>query len=99
MGAQMPLFMKQYDNKKDINKSVNWLMKKNYWGWVSSCQTLSEKFIDKHKDKIWWSCISHYQKLSEEFIEKYEDKVVWYWIFQSQKLSPKFREKWRHKCD
>ena len=37
----------------------------------------TEKFIEKHSDKVDWSYIGYSQKLSEPFIEKYAAKVNW----------------------
>jgi hypothetical protein len=94
----MRLVMKQYNKKKDVNKSVNLWLKKDDWHGISSFRRLSEKFIEKYQyKKLDWCWIST-QRLSEEFIERYKDKVSWYLIFLYQKLSPKFREKWKHKC-
>ena len=44
------------------------------WHGISSCQKLSESFIEKHSDKVKWNVISQYQKLSESFIEKYSGR-------------------------
>jgi hypothetical protein len=94
----MRLIFKQYNKEKDVNDNVNWLMKEEYWEYISCFQPLSEKFIEKYADCVSWYWVSYYQKLSEEFIENYEYKVDWYWILRSQKLSSKFRQKWKHKC-
>lgn len=56
-------------------------------------QKLSEKFIEKHIDKVNWFNIMAYQKLSEKFIEKHNDKVDLDYISKYQKLSEKFIEK------
>jgi len=54
---------------------------------------LSERFIEKHEDRVNWNWISTYQRLSEEFIEKHKDRVNWNCISQYQKLSEEFIEK------
>jgi len=69
------------------------------WNYISKYQKLSEKFIEKHSDKVNWYDISKYQKLSEQFIEKHSDKVDWYYISSYQKLSEKFIEKYSDKVD
>jgi len=69
--------------------------KKTDWKYISQCQTLSEKFIEKFKDEICWNSISQCQTLSEEFIEKYKDKIDWYYISIYQTLSEKFIEKYK----
>jgi len=65
----------------------------NDWYCISQYQKLSEKFIEKHENRVYWNYISIYQKLSEKFIEKYEDKINWNWISINQKLSERFIEK------
>ena len=37
------------------------------WSYISKHQKLSEKFIERHADKVDWFWISKCQKLSEEF--------------------------------
>ena len=56
------------------------------WRWISKHQTLSEDFIEKHKDRVNWWEISSSQKLSEDFIEKNKDIVYWVWISRFKKL-------------
>ena len=73
--------------------------KKTDWKYISQCQTLSEKFIEKFKDEICWNSISQCQTLSEEFIEKYKDEVYWHYISQYQILSEEFIEKFEDKVD
>jgi len=65
----------------------------NDWYCISKYQRLSERFIEKHEDRVTWYWISVNQKLSEKFIEKHENKVYWNWISEHQKLSEKFIEK------
>ena len=69
------------------------------WYCISINQTLSEKFIEKHYDKVDWYNISKYQKLSEEFIDKYINKVNWDRISKYQTLSEEFIEKYSDKVD
>ena len=83
---------------KDIEKFFeenmdNFKVDLNY---ISMYQKLSEKFIEKHGDKLDWGYISTYQKLPESFIEKYNDKVDWDYISKYQTLSEEFIEKY---CD
>ena len=59
------------------------------WNEISQYQELSEKFIEKHQDKVNRENISWKQKL----IEKYQDKVMWKNISAHQKLSEEFIEK------
>ncbi len=80
----MRLLMKQYNKKKDVNKNVNRWAKKDWWGEISYFQKLSEKFIEKHKDKINWYWVSYYQTISEDFIEKHKDKIDWGWVSYSR---------------
>src|SRR5574344_2025871 len=63
------------------------------WNYISKKQKLSEKFIEKHYNKVDLNCILTYQILSESFIEKHYDKVNWNRISQHQKLSESFIEK------
>jgi hypothetical protein len=53
------------------------------WDSISKNQTLSEEFIERHKDRVNWGMISYAQTLSEEFIERHKDRVNWgmedYW--------------------
>jgi hypothetical protein len=61
-----------------------------HWYWISIYQDLSERFIEKFKEKLDWYYISWHQTLSELFIEKYKNKVDWYHISRYQKLSENF---------
>src|SRR5574344_87727 len=63
------------------------------WNYISKKQKLSEKFIEKHYNKVDWYNISKKQTLSEKFIEKHYDKVDWYLISLYQTLSESFIEK------
>ena len=66
------------------------------WTYISGTQKISEKLIEKYKDKVHWGYISAYQTLSEDFIRKFADEVNWNSIFKFQKnLSPEFREEFK----
>jgi hypothetical protein len=80
--------------EKYINSFSGW-----DWYYISYCQTLSEKFIEKHSDKLDWRDISWSQKLSEKFIEKHSNKIDWKQISQHQKLSEEFIRKHFDKID
>jgi len=78
----------------------------NDWSKISLCEKLSEKFMEKYKDRIWWSIIFSVQILSEPFIEKiindYKpfnnvniNKIIWRNITIHQKLSEQFMEKYK----
>jgi hypothetical protein len=69
------------------------------WIDISYNVSLTETFIEKHKDLVSWFYISQYQKISETFIEKYKDKVDWTNIFRYQKLSEVFIEKYKDKVN
>jgi len=71
---------------------MNWIEKSKEPG-------LTEKFIEKHSDKVYWYLISQYQNLSENFIEKHKDEVYWECLSINQKLSEKFIEKHSDKVD
>ena len=86
---------------KDIEKFFeenmdNFKVDLNY---ISMYQKLSEKFIEKHGDKLIWEYISKDQKLSEEFIEKHNDKLDWDNISIFQTLSEEFIEKYKDKLN
>ena len=72
MKHNLDLIRKKY-SEKTLEKYIEYF---NYedWFYISIYQILSEKFIEKHSDKVHWTNISWYQKLSEEFIEKHSDK-------------------------
>ena len=59
------------------------------WKHISSNQTLSEEFIEKHIDKINTNCILNYKKFSLDFIKKYKDKFVPINVFRSQYITRK----------
>lgn len=54
---------------------------------ICTYQTLSEDFIEKHKNSVRWNIISKRQKLSEKFILKYRDRLDLYYVSMYQKLS------------
>ena len=66
------------NNDFDINYTVkdfpNDINEKN-WTRISRYRILSEKFIERYKNKLNWIIISRYQILSEKFIEKYRNKI------------------------
>jgi hypothetical protein len=60
------------------------------WEIISSCQKLSEAFIEEFQDKIKFGTISKYQILSEVFIRKYKDVLDLKIVANHQKLTPEF---------
>lgn len=54
------------------------------WRIISKWQTLSEKFIEEHKDEVDWDEISEHQKLSVEFCKKHKKEVNWSILEESQ---------------
>jgi hypothetical protein len=81
----------------DLNCSIKKFKDKVDWGWISSCQKLSENFIREFKNEFFWSNISAYQKLSEGFIREFKDKVNWDCISKYQKLSEGFIREFKNK--
>jgi hypothetical protein len=76
------------------------LFSKYDWGMICINQKLSEKFIEKYKNKIDWELISIYQNLSQDFIEKYSNKVHWKYIsFFQRRISLNFIEKHSEKVN
>lgn len=69
--------------------------------WLEICseETLSETFIEEHKDEVDWHYISDYQVLSEGFIEKFHDRINWTIISKKQILSEAFIHRYREKLD
>ena len=61
-----------FDGNDDIWKNI---CNDDIWKNICKYQTLSEKFIDKIKDKVDWFNISRYQMLSEKFIQKHKDNL------------------------
>ena len=63
-----------------------------YWKKVTESQILSNKFIDKHSDKLsnYWREISCYKTLDEKLLEKNIDKLHWNNISKYQDLSEEF---------
>jgi hypothetical protein len=47
----MRLMFRQYNEIKDVNKNINRWVKQGEWYYIS-LQKLSEKFIEKYKDKV-----------------------------------------------
>jgi hypothetical protein len=84
----MNLETKKY-SEKELEKYIN-DFNVGHWSYISKYQTLSEPFIEKHKDLVNWLWISRKQVLSESFIEEFKDKVYWYCISEYQKLSENF---------
>jgi hypothetical protein len=97
----MRLIFRQYNKYKDVNKNVNVLMRRDGRVRVSISlfSNLSEKFIEKYKDKVDWWDISFRQNLSEKFIEKFENEVKWDWISKYQELSEIFIEEHKDKVN
>lgn len=69
------------------------------WLYIVQFKQLSEKFIEKHADKIDWHYVSRYQQLSESFIERRANKVNWHLISRYQQLSEAFIEKHANKVN
>jgi hypothetical protein len=73
--------------EKYINSFSGW-----DWYYISYCQVLSEKFIEKHSDKLNWYEISFYQKLSEEFMKKHIDKIDIGCLTENKNISEKIKQ-------
>ena len=89
----------QLVSEEFIEKHLINLDNKSTWNNISSCQILSEKFIEKYQDKVDWYNITSCQILSEEFIEKYLHKLSWIGVQIGQHLSNEFLEKHYDKLD
>jgi hypothetical protein len=63
------------------------------WKEISANQILSERFIEKHSDKVNWENISSYQKLSESFIEKHLEKLSVGGLSSNRKISNRIKDK------
>lgn len=59
-------------------------------------QQLSEKFIEKHKNRLYPSLVGRYQRLSESFIERNREWVCWDMVSKYQKLSVAFLRRNMH---
>jgi hypothetical protein len=96
--------LSHYNRKKKYSERVleknATLFSKYDWEFISIDQKLSEKFIEKYKNKIDWGLISMYQKLSQAFIEKYSHKLNWDNIsFFQRRISLNFIEKHSEKVN
>lgn len=82
-------------NLKQLDIIYEWVSKI----WIARHQTLSERWIRKHKEDIElkWCCI--YQHLSEEFIREFQDELNWTAVSINQHLSEKFIEEMRDKVN
>jgi hypothetical protein len=69
------------------------------WNAIATYQELTEKFIDKYKDKINWSSVCIHQTLSEDFIIQHKEYVNWNYVSKYQKLSEKFMQDNIHNLD
>jgi len=67
--------MKTEKELLQLVENKNW----NNKGWSSLCinQKLTEKFMEKHLDKLDSYYICRHQKLTEKFMEKHSDKLDW----------------------
>ena len=75
--------------EKFIEKRIKYI-RPSEWKDICRYQTLSEAFIEKHKDKVDWRIVSRCQRLSQSFIAKHVHRVNWQQIFMAQKLTPLF---------
>ena len=85
---------------EDVETYLNYKFEHGHyidWETISHCQSLSEGFIRKFKDKVDWDHISEYQKLSEDFIKEFQDKVNWDLISYNQILSDDFIRLFKNK--
>ena len=60
--------------------------------WSKLCKdiTISEKFFDKHIDKVDWRMLSGNTNISEKFFAKHLDKVDWRILSSNTNISEKF---------
>jgi hypothetical protein len=59
---------------------------------MSYYQNLSEKFIEKHSDKVFWNYISESQKLSEVFIKKHINKIKIDFLMDNKYISKELKK-------
>ncbi|ALN97805.1 tryptophan repeat gene family protein [Bacillus phage vB_BpuM-BpSp] len=91
--------LSQYSKLEPIIELYIEKFNKSHWILISGGQDLSEKFIEKYKDKIEWTRFSQFSILDESIIEKYCDLVDWWCISTYQNLSEEFIKKYFNKLD
>ena len=62
----------KYEYPEVYDASLKQNSNKVDWSWISSNQTLSEKFIIEFKDRVDWYWISANQTLSAKFIKEFD---------------------------
>lgn len=67
------IFILHLFSEKEMNELVN-IVSLNHDAWISIAisQTLSEDFMEKHRDKLPWKLIAEHQTFSSAFAKKYE---------------------------
>ena len=85
-------FLKKDLSRKYIltNRQINILNKKNLIDWNIYCisHSISEKFIEEHRQNIIWEIVLQKNKYSEEFLKK--ENVKFHLIVAYQKVSEEF---------
>jgi hypothetical protein len=84
------LMYKKY-SEKELEDNCN-LFNDDDWYRISYYQNLSEKFIEKHSDKLDWKWISRYQELSEEFIKEHLNKIDIDFLMKNNDISEKTKK-------
>jgi ABC-type iron transport system FetAB ATPase subunit len=86
----LDLIDKQY-SEKVLEKNIH-LFDLDDWNYISFCQKLSEKFIEKYSDNVYWPWISRNQNLSEEFIIKNINKIDIKYLMNNGNVSEKTKQ-------
>ncbi len=65
-------------------------------GWIeiSSCQILTESFMEEFAENLEWTSVCYNQVISEKFMEKFIQKIEWNVVSYRQKMSDKFLRKY-----
>lgn len=72
---------------KQLNKLIAMLDKSSIyidWCLISSCQQLSESFMNQHSTRLNWAYLSEYQYMTLEFMKMHNDDIVTTQLLKNQ---------------
>ena len=90
MSHKLDLQKKRY-SEKELEDNCH-LFDDSDWYYLSDNQFLTQRFMEKHSDKIDWDFIALSQKMTAKFIKKHISKIEITYLMVNPRVSKKVKE-------
>jgi hypothetical protein len=90
MSHKLNLRHKRY-SEKELEDNCH-LFDNDDWADIADNQSLTQKFMEKHSDKIDWDFIALSQKMTAKFIKKHISKIEITYLMVNPRVSKKVKE-------